>query len=78
MISPPPTYINWMLIQFMAKYGHKIQLYGGLGTRHSTPMRFVCCVVCSVVELCGLSVLHSSGQCINRVVRFVVWGVVGV
>ena len=32
------------------------------------------CVVCSVVELCGLSVVQSSGQCIDRVVRLVVWG----
>ena len=32
------------------------------------------CVLCSVVELCGLCVLQSSGQCINRVVRLIVWG----
>ena len=29
----------------------KLQLYGGLGMRHSTPIRL--CVVSSVVELCG-------------------------
>ena len=38
----------WMHIQCMAKYGYNIQLYGGLGMRHSS-----ICVVSSGVEECG-------------------------
>ena len=29
----------WMHIQCMAKYGYNIQLYGGLGMRHSSPRK---------------------------------------
>ena len=33
------------------------------------------CIVCSVIEgVVTVSVLLSSGQCINRVMRLVVWG----